>query len=55
MKNEFERTFRDRLLDIHLDFVGGKDDMTDNEMIIEILEILIDKVEKQENHSHSIT
>ena len=49
-------TPRKKLEILHQDFVGSEiDTMTDMEMVIEVLEMLINKAEEQDGHSHSIT
>lgn len=40
---------------MHEDEVGATDGLTDLDKIIGILEVLVDKVNELENHSHSIT
>ena len=52
-----QMTAKERLIDIHEDFHGAELTGKESELhlIVDILEILIDKAERQENHSHNIS
>jgi hypothetical protein len=50
-------SIKQKLKDLHRNFHGAETtgDETELTLIVEILETLIEKVEEQENHSHSIS
>lgn len=51
-----DKKMRETLLRLHEEYVGNTDpDDSDTELIVEILEILVHKIDNLENHTHNIS